>query len=140
MLQLLDRIATCYMEDFPEDPQHAAFLFHEAPFPVPRTMAVTVDSPVIPPIVVEVQEALEPSKDGKSSPYLILIHGLYFLNLETPVEGGRPRQKQKATQAVVDMMDNRVCADEGCEKEIPDNDLLHCDACKLAVCSMDSFS
>ena len=39
----------------------------------------------------------------------------------------------------MDMMDNCVCADEGCEEEITDDDLLHCDACKLAVCSTDSF-
>jgi len=43
-------------------------------------------------------------------------------------------------QAVVDMMDNCVCADEGCEEEITDDDLLCCDTCKLAVCSTDSFS
>ena len=35
------------------------------------------------------------------------------------------------------MMDNRVCADEGCEEEITDDDLLRCDACKLAVRSSD---
>ena len=34
----------------------------------------------------------------------------------------------------MDMMDNHVCADEGCEEEITDDDLLRCDACKLAVC------
>lgn len=101
-------------------------------------MAVTVDSSALPSIVIE--EALEPNEDGKFSPYLVLIRDLYFLNLETRVEGGRPRRKRKATQAVVDMMDNRVCADEGCEEEITDDDLLRCDACKLAVCSTDSFS
>ena len=101
-------------------------------------MAVTVDSSALPSIVIE--EALEPNEDGKFSPYLVLIRDLYFLNLETRVEGGRPCRKQKATQAVVDMMDNRVCADEECEEEITDDDLLRCDACKLAVCSTDSFS
>jgi hypothetical protein len=40
----------------------------------------------------------------------------------------------------VNMMDNRVCADEGCEEEITLGDLLRCDTCKLAVCSTDSFS
>ena len=29
---------------------------------------------------------------------------------------------------MVDMMDNRVCADEGCEEEITNDDLLHCAA------------
>ena len=48
--------------------------------------------------------------------------------------GGHPRRKRKATQAGMDMMDNCVCADEGCEEEITDDDLLRCDACKLAVC------
>ena len=38
---------------------------------------------------------------------------------------------------MVDMMDNHVCADEGCEEEITDDDLLCCNACKLAVCSSD---
>ena len=99
-----------------------------------------MNSSALPPIVVEAQEALEPNEDSKSSPYLILIHDLYFLNLETQAEGGRPHQKRKATQAVVDMMDNHVCADEGCEEEITDDDLLCCDACKLAVRSTDSFS
>jgi hypothetical protein len=60
-----------------------------------------------------------------------------FLNLEAHAEGGRPRRKRKVTQAVVDMIDNRVCADEGCEEEITNDDLLRCDACELAVRSSD---
>ena len=35
------------------------------------------------------------------------------------------------------MMDNYVCADEWCEEEFINDDLLRCDACKLAVCSSD---
>jgi len=70
-------------ENFPEDPQHATFLSREVPPSVPRTMTVTVDSSSLPPIVVVAQEALEPNGDGKSSPYLNLIHDLYFLNSET---------------------------------------------------------
>ena len=60
-----------------------------------------------------------------------------FSDLEAQAEGGHPRQKRKATQAVVNMMDNYVCADEGCEEEITNDDLLHCDVCKLAVRSSD---
>ena len=60
------------MEDFPEDPQLAAFLFREAPPSVLRTMDITVDSFALPSTIV-VEEALEPNEDGKSSPYLILI-------------------------------------------------------------------
>ena len=36
------------VEDFPEDPQLAAFLFREAPPSVPRTMDITVDSFALP--------------------------------------------------------------------------------------------
>ena len=80
------------VEDFPEDPQLAAFLFCEAPPSVPRTMAVTVDSSALLSIVIK--EALEPNEDSKSSPYLVLIRDLYFLNPETWVEGGCPRRKR----------------------------------------------
>ena len=59
-------------EDFPEDPQLAAFLFCEAPPSVLRTMDITVDSFALPSTIV-VEEALEPNEDGKSSPYLVLI-------------------------------------------------------------------
>jgi len=100
-------------EDFRENPQLSAFLFREAPPSVPDTTAV----------------AVEPNEEGKLNLYLWFMIDI----LQTEADSGRPRRKRKATQAVVDMMDNRVCADEGCEEEITEDDLLRCDACKLAV-------
>jgi hypothetical protein len=56
-------------EDFPEDPQLAAFLLREVPSSVPRTMAVVAESSALPSVVIE--EALEADEDGTSSPYII---------------------------------------------------------------------
>ncbi|EDR03916.1 uncharacterized protein LACBIDRAFT_331070 [Laccaria bicolor S238N-H82] len=45
--------------------------------------------------------------------------------------GARPRRKRNLTMVVQEIMANQICADEGCETVVEDQDLLCCGACNL---------
>jgi hypothetical protein len=47
------------------------------------------------------------------------------ISTETPQEPStQPRRKHNLTTVVQEIMDNHICADEGCETVIDDQDLL----------------
>ena len=87
--------------------------------------------------VVQVQEDIsEIDLDDGSMPwfYRWIIVNPWTSPTDTPQEpGARPRRKRNLTTVVQEMMDNRICADEGCETVIEDEDLLRCGACNLVV-------
>ena len=72
---------------------------------------------------------------------LISFHTWYMIveALPPPTNGMRPHRKRKITQILKDMIDSRVCTDEGCEMEVDNSDLLRCDACKQVVSGSPLF-
>lgn len=65
--------------------------------------------------------------------FIVELTQLTF-STDTPQEPStRPRRKRNLTTVVQEIMDNRICADEGCETVIEDQDLLRCGTCNLVV-------